>query len=143
MVFIMFGKAFRQGKQEAFETVMLLAMAHVFKCYNPKELADFLGIPHQQLYVELQEWSLDYLREMLVGFLVSQAVEELAPLLTKRVATQSRAGLTLSVDNRVIDRLGRLLRCTWSWYSGRWKKVVNGQDLLGIVMTLNGKVYPL
>jgi hypothetical protein len=141
--FIMFGKAFRQGKQEAFETGMLLAMAHMFKCYNPKELADFLGIPHQQLYAELSTWSLYYLREMLIRFLVSQAVEELTPLFTKSAATQSRAGVTLSVDNSVIDRLGRLLRCTWSWYSGRWKKVVTGQDLLGIVMTLNGKVFPI
>jgi len=141
--FIMFGKAFRQGKQEAFETVMLLAVAHVFKCYNPKEFADFVGIPHQQLYAELQSWSLYYLREMVVSFLVTQAVEELTPLFQKSPATQSRAGLTLSVDNSVIDRLGRLLRCTWSWYSGRWKKVVNGQDLLGVVMTINGKVFPL
>jgi hypothetical protein len=141
--FIMFGEAFRQGKQIAFETFMLLAVAHFFKCYNPKELADFLGIAHQQLYSTLQDWSLYYLREVLVRFLVKQAVEELKPLLKKSAATQSRAGLSLSVDNSVIDRLGRLLRCTWKWYSGRWKKVVNGQDLLGIVMTLNGKVFPL
>ena len=141
--FIMFGESFRQGKQIAFETLMLLAMAHCFKCYNPKEFADFLGLSHQQLYVELKDWSLYYLREILVRFLVKQAVEEMTPLLTKSAATQSRAGLTLSVDNSVIDRLGRLLRCTWSWYSGRWKKVVNGQDLLGIVLTLNGKVFPL
>ncbi len=141
--FIMFGKSFRQGKLIAFETLMLLAMAHFFKCYNPKELADFLGIPHQQLYVRLKDWSVYYLREILVRFLVKQAVEELKPLGGKSAATQSRAGLSLSVDNSVIDRLGRLLRCTWSWYSGRWKKVVNGQDLLGIVLTLNGKVFPL
>jgi hypothetical protein len=36
-----------------------------------------------------------------------------------------------------------MLRCTWSWYSGRWKKVVNGQDLLGIVMSINGLAIPL
>lgn len=141
--FIMFGKEFRQGKQEAFETLMLLAVAHSFKCYNPKELADFLGIPYQRLYAELQTWSLYYLREMLVRFLVHQAEEELNAVLSKSAATQSRAGITLSVDNSVIDRLGKLLRCTWSWYSGRWKKVVTGQDLLGIVLTINGHVFPL
>ncbi|MDJ0690176.1 MAG: hypothetical protein QNJ41_16895 [Xenococcaceae cyanobacterium MO_188.B32] len=26
---------------------------------------------------------------------------------------------------------------------GRWKKVVKGQSLLGIVLTINGKVWPL
>jgi hypothetical protein len=141
--FIMFGKEFREGKQEAFETLMLLAVAHCFNCYNPKELADFLGIPHQHVYAELQTWSLYYLREMLVRFLVHQATEELKMVLAKSAATISRAGITLSVDNSVIDRMGKLLRCTWSWYSGRWKKIVTGQDLLGIVLTINGKVFPL
>ncbi len=75
--FIMFGESFRQGKLIAFQTLMLLATAHFFKCYNPKEFADFLGIAHQQLYVELKNWSVYYLREILVRFLVKQAVEEL------------------------------------------------------------------
>lgn len=141
--FIMFGKEFREDKQEAFETLMLLAVAHCFNCYNPKTFADFVGIPYQRVYAELQTWSLYYLREMVVCFLVHQAEEELTTVLKKSPATQSRAGLTLSVDNSVIDRVGKLLRCTWSWYSGRWKKVVTGQDLLGIVLTINGKVIPL
>ena len=54
-----------------------------------------------------------------------------------------RANITLSVDDSVIDRVGKRLRCTYSWYSGRWKKVVKGQNLLGIVLTINGKVLPL
>jgi len=41
----------------AFEILMMLAMAHFFRCYNPKELADFLEIPHQQLYVNIKDWS--------------------------------------------------------------------------------------
>ncbi|MDM8554819.1 hypothetical protein QUF75_08830 [Desulfococcaceae bacterium HSG7] len=44
--------------------------------------------------------------------------------LSESAATQSRAGLTLSADNSVSDRLGRPLRCTWSRYGRRWKKVV-------------------
>ena len=43
------------------------------------------------------------------------------------------AGTTLSIDNSVMDRFGNLLRCTWSWYSGRYHKVIRGQDLLGLV----------
>src|SRR5262249_46895275 len=34
-------------------------------------------------------------------------------------------------------------RCTWSWYSGRFHDVVRGQDLLGIVLTINHIVLPL
>ena len=47
------------------------------------------------------------------------------------------------MDDSVIDRVGNRLRCTYSWYSGRWKKVVKGQNLLGIVLTIHGKVLPL
>lgn len=141
--FVTFGQEFRQGKKEAFELVMFLSVAHFFGLYNPKQLADFLGIPHQRLYSELKTWSLYRLKKLLLRFMVRQAVEELKPILEKSAATKSRAGISLSVDNSVIDRLGRLLRCTWSWYSGRAKRVVYGQELLGIVLTVNGRVFPL
>ena len=80
---------------------------------------------------------------MLLRFMVKQAVEYLKPVLHKSAATQSRAGMTLSIDNSVIDRFGKLLKCTWSWFSGRHHDVVRGQDLLGIVLTINHMALPL
>ena len=80
---------------------------------------------------------------MLVRFMVKQAIEHLKPVLHKSAATQSRAGMTLSIDNSVIDRFGKLLRCTWSWFSGRHHDIVRGQDLLGIVLTINHIALPL
>jgi len=132
--FIIFSSEFRKNKLIAFETIMFLAIAHFFGFYNPNQLADFLGIPHQQFYNNLKGWSLYYLKKMLLLFMVKKAAEQLKPFLQKSDATKSRAGITLTVDNSVIDRLGKMLRCMWSWYSGRCKKVVNGQDLLGIVL---------
>jgi len=32
---------------------------------------------------------------------------------------------------------------TYNRYSGRWKKIVRGNDLLGILMTVNGTALPL
>src|ERR1043166_1729908 len=141
--FALFHHEFRQGNRIAFEVLMALAFSHLFGFYNPKQLADFLDIPHQKLYTQWKEWSLYYLKEMLIRFMVKQAVEHLKPVLQKSAATQSRAGLTLSVDNSVIDRLGKFFRCTWSWYSGRCHDVVRGQDLLGIVLTINHMALPL
>ena len=37
---------------------MVLAVANLFGFYNPKQLADFLGVPHQKFYTELKDWSL-------------------------------------------------------------------------------------
>ena len=141
--FVIFSREFRQDKRIAFETLMFLATAHFFGFYNPKQLADFLDIPHQGLYRAIEGWSIYYLREMLVRFMVRQAAEELRPLLGKSDATISRAGITVTFDNSVVERLGKLLRCTWSWYSGRCKKVVMGNDLMGIVMTVRGIAFPL
>ena len=123
--------------------LLVLAFTHLFGYYNPKQFADFLDIPHQKLYSYLKDWSLYHLKKMLVSFMVKQAAEELGPILGKSDATRSRAGMTLSLDNSVIDRLGKFLRCTWSWYSGRCKKIVQGQDLLGIILTLNQVALPI
>src|SRR3989441_8013836 len=100
------------------------------------------GIQNQSSF-RIMELSVYYLKEMLIRFMIKQAVEHLKPVLTQSAATLSRAGVTLSVDNSVMDRFGKLLRCTWSWYSGRCHDVVRGQDLLGIVFTINHIALPL
>src|SRR5260370_16352222 len=80
---------------------------------------------------------------MLLRFMVKQAAEKLKPVMSKSAATRSRAGTTLSIDNSVMDRFGNLLRCPWSWYSGRYNKVIRGQDLLGMVFTIEHIALPL
>jgi hypothetical protein len=141
--FALFHHEFRKDNPIAFEVLMVLALAHLFGFYNPKQLADFLDIPHQRFYPELKEWSVYHVKKMLLRFMVKQAAEQLKPVLSKSAATRSRAGVTLSIDNSVMDRFGNLLRCTWSWYSGRYHKVIRGQDLLGIVLTINHIAFPV
>jgi len=141
--FWVFNKDFRLNSTEAFQTLIFLALAHFFGFYNPNQLADYLGISSKVLYSNLKSFSLYSFKSMLLKFMVKQAAENLKEVLDKSPSTISRSGITLSVDNSVIDRFGKMFRCTYSWYSGRWKKVVNGNDLLGIVMTLNGMALPL
>ena len=141
--FTIFHHEFRKNNAIAFEVLMVLAVAHLFGFYNPKQLADFLEVPHQQFYTELKEWSVYQVKKMLLRFMVKQAAEQLKPVMSKSGATRSRAGTTLSIDNSVMDRCGKLLRCTWSWYSGRHHKVIRGQDLLGIILTINHIAFPL
>jgi len=141
--FTIFHQEFRKNNGVAFETLMVLAVAHVFGFYNPKQLADFLEVPHQQFYTALKDWSVYHVKKMLLCFMVQQAAEKLKPVMSQSTATRSRAGTALSIDNSVMDRFGKLLRCTWSWYSGRYHKVIRGQDLLGIVLTINHVALPL
>ena len=141
--FTIFHHEFRKNNAIAFEVLMVLAVAHLFGFSNPKQLADFLEVPHQQFYTALKEWSVYHVKKMLLRFMVKQAAEQLKPVMSQSAATRSRAGTTLSIDNSVMDRCGKLLRCTWSWYSGRYHKVIRGQDLLGIVLTIHHIAFPL
>ncbi len=141
--FSIFHHEFRKNNEIAFETLMVLAVANLFGFYNPKQLADFLDVPHQQFYTVLKGWSVYRVKKMLLRFMVKQAAQQLKPVMSKSASTRSRAGATLSIDNSVMDRFGRLLRCTWSWYSGRYHKVIRGQDLLGIVLTTRHIALPL
>jgi hypothetical protein len=52
--FALFHQEFRKGNLVAFEVLMTLAFAHFFGCYNPKQLADYLGIP--PLYTTKSRW---------------------------------------------------------------------------------------
>jgi hypothetical protein len=126
--FTIFHHEFRKNNPIAFEVLMVLAVAPLFGFYNPKQWADFLEVPHQQFSTELKEWRVYHVQKMLLRFMVKQAAEKLKPVMSQSAATRSRAGTTLSIDNSVIDRFGNLLRCTWNWYSGRYHKVIRGQD---------------
>jgi hypothetical protein len=141
--FAIFHQEFRKNNAIAFEVLIVLAVANLFGFYNPKQLADFLEVPHQKFYAELKDWSIYHVKKMLLRFMVKQAVEKLKPVMSKSASTRSRAGATLSIDNSVIDRFGKLIRCAYSWYSGRYHKVIRGQDLLGIVLTINSLALPL
>jgi hypothetical protein len=141
--FTLFHQELRKNDPIAFEVLMVLALAHLFGFYNPKQLSDFLDIPHQSFYTELKGWSVYHVKKMLRLFMVKQAAEKLKPVMNKSRATRSRAGVTLSIDNRVMDRFGKLLRCTYNWFRGRHHKVIRGQDLLGMVCTMHQMALPL
>jgi hypothetical protein len=141
--FAIFHQEFRKHNPIACEVLIVLAVAHLFGFSNPKQLADFLEVSPQRFYAELKAWSVYHVKKMLLRFMVKQAAEQLNPIMNKSAATRSRAGMSLSIDHSVMDRFGNLLRGTYSWFSGRSHHVIRGQDLLGMVLTLNHLAFPL
>ena len=133
----------RKGDKQGFEVLMLMSVAHVFGLYTPKELADYLDIRSQPLYAHLKSLSLYSLQKLMLGFMVKQAAEQLKQVLHKSAATQSRAGISIHADDSVLERVGKQIRSTYTWYSGRFKKVVTGNDLLGLVLSVNDQILPL
>jgi len=133
----------RKGDKHGFEVLMLMSVAQVFGLYTPKELADHLGIRSQPLYAHLKSLSLYRLQKLMLGFMVKQAAQSLNEVLHKSAATKSRARISLHGDDSVINRVGQQIRCTYKWYSGRFKQVVTGNDLLGLVLSVNDQILPL
>ncbi len=133
----------RKGQKQGFELLMVMSLTHLFGIYTPKELADYLDISFQSLYARLKSLSLYSLQKLMLGFMVKQAAQQLNEVLQKSGPTQSRARISLHGDDSVIERVGKQIRCTYSWYSGRFKQVMNGNDLLGLVLTINGQILPL
>jgi len=91
----------------------------------------------------MKSWSVKQWRRMLVVVGCQVALEQLRHLQGKSAATQSRARVTLSVDDSVIDRWGRWLGLVYSWWSGRAKQVVRGQNVLALVIRIGDTVIPL
>ena len=141
--YLTFAKSLRKGDKQAFQTLMLMSVAHLFGLYTAKEFADYVDMPSQKFYAHFKSMSLYALQKLLVKFMIKQAVEILKPVLTKSSSTRSRAGISLTGDDTVIERIGKKLCNTYKWYSGRAKSVVYGQDLLGIVLTIDGVILPL
>ena len=75
--FVRFSQEFRQGKLEAFEVIMALAISHAYGCYNPKQWADYLGIQPQKISGKIPTWSLYRLQEVLLKMMVHQAAEQI------------------------------------------------------------------
>jgi hypothetical protein len=113
--FTLFHHEFRKNNPIAFEVLVVLAVAHLFGFYTPKPLADFLDVPHQKFSAEFKDWRVDQVKKMLLRFLVKQAAAHRKPVRSQSAATRSRAGMTLSIDNRVMDRFGKRRRCAWHW----------------------------
>src|SRR6266536_3322697 len=75
--FAIFHHEFRKNNPIAFEVLMVLAIAHLFGFYNPKQLADFLDLPHQKFYAELKDWSVYHVKKAdLLIFMLTQLKAE-------------------------------------------------------------------
>jgi hypothetical protein len=92
--FTIFHHEFRTNNPIAFEVLMGLAVAHLVGFYNPKPLADFLEVPHQNFSTELKHWRISHVKKLLLRFMGKQAAEQLTPVMSTSAATRSRAGMT-------------------------------------------------
>src|SRR5712691_4770832 len=108
--FAIIHQEFRKNNPIAFEVLMVLAIAHVFGFYNPKQLADFLDLPHQKFYAELKDWSVYYVKKMLLRFIPTVSLGVTSALVYTYGCGDGRIGPTrCAVIDAGLD--GRYSKC--------------------------------
>lgn len=125
------------------EFLLLLGAGVMLGAYSVKEVCDRLGLAPHHAYEAVRFQSVYRWRKMLGELGYEMAIPLLQELQAKSAATQSRACGVLAVDDSVLERLSREMGLVWAWYSGRRKRVVRGQDIVGLVLVIGEVVIPL
>jgi hypothetical protein len=140
---VLFYRKFRQNDQEGVEILLMLACGHIFEIFTPNQLADTLNIDKNKVYGAIYSWSVFQFRRMFLLMGCHEAVELIREVVCKSPSTLSRKRITICVDDTVIDRLGKVISLTYSWYSGRHKKVIKGQNIIAITIKIGDRIIPL
>jgi hypothetical protein len=115
----------------------------MFDIFTPNQFIQTLGLDKNDIYNAINSWSIYHLRKVFLNAGFYQVKELIAEALTKSPATLSRLRITLCVDDTVIDRMGKLISLTYSWFSGRHGHVVNGQNIIAITIKIGERIIPL
>jgi hypothetical protein len=138
-----FDSKFQQDNEEAVEILLMLAYGHMFEIFTPNQLAEVLGIDKNRVYGAIKSWSIFQFRRMFLLSGYAEVSRLLRDVLSKSPATLSRMRITLCVDDTVVDRQGKLISLTYSWFSGRHKDIVKGQNIITINIKIGDRIIPL
>jgi hypothetical protein len=121
----------------------MLAYGHIFDIFTPNQLSQVLGIDKNDIYDAINSWSIYHFRKLFLIAGFPEVKKLIDNALTKSPATLSRMRITLCVDDTVIDRMGKLISLTYSWFSGNHHHVVQGQNIIAITIKIGERVIPL
>lgn len=133
----------RENAAEFIEVTLILIVGLLCGLFNPNQVAQQLGISPNHLYSTLRQMDARQWRALLEKLMLEVAIEELKNYQSASPSSRSRLEASLSIDDTLVKRLGEVLSYVWVWYSGQVKSVRRGQDLLGIVLKINGRILPL
>jgi hypothetical protein len=125
------------------EVVLVMLVGILCGYHNPNQLAEQLGIPSNQLYNQLRKMSSHKWRKLLEEVMLEEATKRLKEYEGLSPASRSRRQASLAVDDSVVRRFAEVLSYVWKWYSGQFKRVISGQDLLGIVLRYDSQIIPI
>ncbi len=99
----------KQERTEFVEVIMVLLVGMLWGLYNPHQVAQQLGVSPQELYATLNRLSATEWRRLLDEMMLERALARLRPYAQGSAATKSRRQASLSIDDSVVKRYGKLL----------------------------------
>lgn len=133
----------KQCSKESIEILLMLAYGHIFDIFTPNQLSQTLGIDKNKVYDSINSWSIYHIRKLFLIAGFSEVKKLIDSAMTKSPATLSRMRITLCVDDTVIDRMGKLISLTYSWFSGNHHHIVKGQNIIAITIKIGDRIIPL
>ena len=120
---------FHQMTQEVVETLVLLCVCHLFRLYNPNQVADALKLSKAKLYRGIGSLSLYHAKCLNLRLGSAMAVEFIKDAESKSASTQSRRCITLSVDDTNLPRDGETLSYCSNYWSTKHKTPIWCQNV--------------
>ena len=90
---------FRGISSQIIDTLLLLSVCHLFRLYNPNQVADALTLPKVGLYRDIHAVSQHHWKCLNVRLGCAMALELIKDTVSKSDSTQSRRRPTNSVDD--------------------------------------------
>lgn len=141
---VKFGKLIRQKDKRIAEILTILVMGHHLGQDTVSAICERLEIPKHQIYTELRQMNVQQWRKLFTGIFDEYALEELQEVFGKSASTISRAKIVLSIDDSVLRRWrAGALGYIGKWWSGQFKRLVIGQDVILITLKIKERVIPV
>ena len=134
---------FRRIKSKIVDTLLLLAVCHLFGLYNPNQVADALALPKVRFYRDLNSVSLYHWKNLNMRLGCASALELIIDTEAKSASTQSRRRITICIDDTNVDRYGKMIAYTSNWWSKKQNKAIWGQNVIAITIKIDDIVIPL
>ena len=130
-------------REQVVETMMLLGVGVLSGAYTPHQVIERLGLDKNQVYNALGAETAAEWRRVIQELGYEALLHTVRPILGKSAATRSRMCLTVILDDSVFRRYARQMASIFKWWSGAFKAVRKGHDVLGLMIEVDGQVFIL
>jgi hypothetical protein len=125
------------------ETMMLLGLGVLSGAYTPHQVMERLGLDKHHLYDALGEETAPHWRDVIQELGYGAFLAAVHRVLQQSASTRSRVCFTIMLDDSLFRRYAKQMASIFTWWGGAFKAVKKGDDVLGLMIEVHGRVFIL